>query len=102
MDLVDEVLQHLLGNSEIGDHAVLQGTNGRDVARGATQHQFRLATDGGDTLRSARSTILADRNHRGFVQDDPLATHVNQCVSRAQVDGQIVGEHPEQAFNQHE
>ena len=99
MDLVDKMLQHFFRDGEVGDHAVLQRPDSRDVARGTSQHQFRLGTDGGDALRSARSTVLADGHHRRLVQYDPLAAHINQCVSCAQVNGQVVGEHAKQAFN---
>src|ERR1700750_2300143 len=36
--LADEVLQHLLGDGEVGDHAVLHWTDRGDVARRAAEH----------------------------------------------------------------
>ena len=40
--LADEVLDHLFGGIEIGNHAVPQGPHGADVAGGAAQHQLGL------------------------------------------------------------
>ena len=48
MNLVDEVLQHLLADAEVGDHAVFHRTNGGDVAWGTTQHLLGGMTDGSD------------------------------------------------------
>jgi hypothetical protein len=50
------------------------------------------ATDGGDALRAAGAAVLADGDHRGFVEDDALAAHIDEGVGRAQVDRQVVGE----------
>src|SRR5690606_2811727 len=38
VNLVDEVLQHLLADAEIGDHTILHRTNGGNVARSTAQH----------------------------------------------------------------
>ena len=44
--LADEVAQHLLGDLEIGDHAVAQRARGRDRGRGAPDHPLGLGADG--------------------------------------------------------
>jgi hypothetical protein len=36
--LLDELLEHLLGHGEVGDHAVLHRPDGGDVARRLAQH----------------------------------------------------------------
>src|SRR3984957_15742830 len=46
MHLADEMLDHLLGDLEIGDDAVAQGTDRLDVAGGAAQHHLGLVADG--------------------------------------------------------
>ncbi len=43
--LADEVLEHLLGDLEVGDHAVLHRSNGLDVARCLAQHLLGLGAD---------------------------------------------------------
>jgi hypothetical protein len=48
-----EVLQHFLGNGEVGDDAVLQGADRFDVARRTAQHALGLEADGFDGLGAA-------------------------------------------------
>lgn len=48
VNLLDEVLQHLLGHVEVGDHAVFHRANGGDVTRGTTQHLLGGMTDSSD------------------------------------------------------
>ena len=71
--LANEVLQHFLGVGEIGDHAVLHRPDGGDVARRTAQHFLGIGTDRLDRLGTTRPAILANRDHRGFVQHDALA-----------------------------
>jgi hypothetical protein len=98
---VDEVLQHLFRDGEIGDDAVFQWPDGGDVARRAAQHELGLGTDRGNALRAAGTPVLADGDHRRFVQDDPLAADVDQRVGRAEIDGEIVGEQAKETFYYH-
>ena len=48
VNLLDEVLQHLLGHVEIGDHAVFHRADRGDVARGTAQHLLGGMTDSSD------------------------------------------------------
>ena len=48
MHLVDEVLEHFLGNHEICDHTVFHRTDGGDVSRCAAKHAFGFGADGCD------------------------------------------------------
>jgi hypothetical protein len=59
----DELLEHLFGNGEVGDHAVLHGTNGSDVARCAAQHLLCSETDLLDDFFAVGSAFLTDRNY---------------------------------------
>ena len=43
--LADEVAQHLLGDFEVGDHAVAQRPSGRDRGRGAPDHPLGVKPD---------------------------------------------------------
>src|SRR3569833_1113479 len=80
--LVDEVLEHLLRDGEVGDDAVLQRSDRGDVAGRAADHGLRLGADRGDGLRAARAFVLTHGDHRGFVQHDALAAYINKSVGR--------------------
>ena len=88
MHLVDEILQHLFGDGEVGDDAILHGPNGRDVAGRPTQHGFGFRTHRGYALLPP-GPILANGHHGGFIQHDALAATVDQRVCRAQINGQV-------------
>ena len=96
MHLVDEVLQHLLADTEVGDNAVFHRTNGLDVARRASQHAFGISTNGNNTFLIAGGS--ANGNHRRFVQHNATIADVNEGVGSAQVDGQITGKHATNFF----
>src|SRR5690606_28134549 len=93
MHLLDEVLQHLLSDGEVGDHAVLHRTDRRDVSRRASQHVLRFLADRFDLLAGA-ARLLANRDHRWLVQHDALAANVDQCVGGAQIDRKVVRKIP--------
>ena len=82
--LLDEVGQHLLGDLEVGDDAVLHRLDGDDVARRAAEHVFGLLADG---LHPA--VHLVDGHNRRLVDHDALAARVDAGVGRAQIDGQV-------------
>ena len=92
MHRLDEVLQHLLGDGEIGDHAVLHRADGLDVARHPAEHLLGLQRPRPHHLLAAGTTFLADRDDGRFIQHDAFAAHVDERVGSAQVDGQIAGE----------
>jgi len=64
----DEVLEHLLGDGEIGDDPVLEGADGGDVAGRASEHALGLGAHRGHRLGTARSAVLADGDHRRFLR----------------------------------
>ena len=89
---LDEVLQHLLGDGEVGDHAVLHRADRDDVAgRLAEHHLGFLARPPGWISCAFGPPVLADRDHRRLVEHDALAAHVDQRVGGAEIDRQIVG-----------
>jgi hypothetical protein len=47
---LDELLEHLLGDGEVGDHAVLHRADGLDVAGHLAQHGLGFAAHGLDGL----------------------------------------------------
>ena len=53
MHLADEVLDHLLGDFEVGDDAVAHRADRLDVAGRAAQHHLGVVADGEDRLLAA-------------------------------------------------
>ena len=82
--LVDEVAKHGLGHIEVGDDAVLERTDGDDVAGRAAEHAFGLDTDSQDAL-----VVLIDCDDGGLADDDALAAHGDEGVGCTEVDRQI-------------
>ena len=90
LHLADEVLQHLLGNGVVGDHAIAHGADGGDVGGGAAEHLLGIDAHGLDLLVALG--IKAYRDHRWFVEHDPLVSDVDQGVCGAEVNGQVIDE----------
>ena len=82
--LVDKVAKHCLGNIEVGDNAVLEGTNGHDVAGGTAEHALGLDADRQNAL-----IVFVDGDDGGLADDDTLAAHGDKRVGGAEVDGKI-------------
>jgi hypothetical protein len=84
MHLLDEVPEHLLGDLEVGDHAVLERTDRLDRARGASQHALGLDPD-----RVNLTGPGVDRDHARLGQHDSSPPHVNEGVCGSQVDRHV-------------
>ncbi len=97
MRLLDEVLQHLLGDGKIGNDAVLERANSRDMPGGPAEHVLRFDADRLDGLAAA-PRLLADRDHRRLVEHDATPPDIDQGVGRTEIDGQIVGEMSEKTL----
>jgi hypothetical protein len=91
VDLLDEVTEHLLGHLEVGDHAVLEGTDRGDRAGRAPEHPLRLDADRVD-LAAAR----VDRHHRGLRENDPTPPDIHQGVRGSEVDRHVAAAEPGQ------
>ena len=89
--LLDEVVQHLLGDFEVGDHAVLHRLDGHDVAGRAPQHLLGFLAHGFHF-----AGVLVDGHNGGLVDNDALAGRVDQGVGGAEIDGQIARKHAEE------
>ncbi len=89
--LLDEVVQHPLGDFEVGDHAVLHRLDGDDVARRAAQHLFGFFAD-----RFHFAGVLVDGDDGRLVDHDAFALGVDQRVRRPQIDRQIAGKQTEE------
>jgi len=79
---LDEEVQHLLGDLEVGDHPVSHRPDGQDVGRGFPEHLLGPLADGLDL-----AGLLVENDDGRFLDDDPLALHVDEGVGRSQVDG---------------
>jgi hypothetical protein len=58
----DELLEHLLGDGEVGDHAVLHRADGLDVARHLAQHGLGFVAHGLDGLLARWGRLRARRS----------------------------------------
>ena len=84
------MLEHLLGDGEVGDHAVLHRADRGDIAGGAPEHLLRREADFLDHFLAVGPAVLADRDHRGLVEHDALAAHEDERIRGAEIDGEIV------------
>jgi hypothetical protein len=88
--LLDEVLQHLLGDVEVRDHTVAHGPDRLNRLRRAPDHPFGFFAEGLDLGPAA--ALLAHGNDGRLVEHDPFVADVDQGVGGAEVDRQISGE----------
>jgi hypothetical protein len=83
--LADEVAQHLLGDLEVGDHAMAQRPGGGDRRRRAPDHPLRL---GSHRVHLAGRQVRGDHGRLG--DDDPPPAHVDERVGGPQIDRHVV------------
>ena len=88
----DELLEHLFSHRKVGDDTVLHRSNGADVARNTPKHLLGFSADGMNRSFTVRTSFLANGNDTRFVEDNSLATHINERVGCAEVNGNVVGE----------
>jgi len=60
VNLADELLEHLLGDGEVGNDAVLHRADDRDRAGGLAKHFLGAVTDGLNGLFGIRAAFHAD------------------------------------------
>src|SRR5204863_4757057 len=90
VSLLDEVGQHLLGDFEVSDDAVLHWLDGDDVAGRPAEHLFRVPAN-----RLDAPVDFVDRNNRRLVDDDAFSAGVDAGIRGAEVDREIAGEQGE-------
>ena len=94
MHFANEVLDHFLGDFEVGDNAVAHGADGFHVQRRLAEHLLGLVADGVDDLASA----LVHIGHNGrLIELYALSLYVDERVRRPEVNGHICREHAEKA-----
>ena len=81
---LDEVAQHLLGDVEVGDHAVLERPDRLDRPRGPAEHPLRVDADRVD-LTGRR----VDRDHRRLREHDAAASDIDERVRGPEVDRHV-------------
>ena len=89
MDHLDELLEHLLGDREVGDHAVFHRADGLDVARHLAEHGLGLFADRLDGFLAVGAAFVADGDDRRLVEHDAFATHIDQRVGGTEVDREV-------------
>ena len=92
VDLVHEVLDHLLGDVEVADDAVAQGADRDDVRGRAADHPLGLGAD-----RQHALGLRIDRDDRRLADDDPAVANVDERVRGPEVDPDVAGEEAEEA-----
>ena len=84
------MFDHFLCDFEIRNHPVAERADGMNITWGPAEHHFRFVPDG-EHLFAAFN--FGNGHHRWFVQNDPAAFDVNQCIGRAEVDRHIGRNH---------
>ena len=87
----DEVVQHALGDVEVGDDAVLERADGDDVRGRTADHALGLGADRQHLLGDA-----VDRDDAGLVDDDAAALDHDKRVRGTEVDTDVVREEPQE------
>ena len=78
--------QHLLGDVEVGDDAVLERAHGADGGRRAAQHALGLGADGVDLAGA-----MVDGDHRRLGEHDAAAAEIDEGVGGTEVDRHVAG-----------
>jgi hypothetical protein len=82
------MLDHFLGDFDVGDDAVAQRADRFDVVGRLAHHHLGVVADGLDPLDPVDRL---DGDDRGFVQHDAAILHIDQRVGRAEVDRDVLG-----------
>ena len=86
VDLADEMLDHFLGDFEVGDDSVAQRAAGGNVTGGAAEHHLGLLADG---YHLFLASDIGDGDDAWFGQDDAAALDVDERVGGAEIDGHV-------------
>ena len=89
--LLDEVLEHLLGDFEVGNHAVVYGLDNSEIAGRTAQHLLGFLAD-----RLDFASTVVESNGRGLVHHDAPISGVDSRVNRTQVNRQGCREQAQQ------
>ena len=84
--LATKMLDHVLGDFEVGDHAVAQGPNRPEVLGRLAEHQLGIVADRADFLHAVDRF---DRDNRRLGQDHSVIAQVDDGVGRTEIDRQV-------------
>ena len=90
---IKELLDHLLGDVEVGDDPVPKGANHFHHLVGLAEHALGLGAHRVDDLAPPLGDV---GDHGRLVEHDAAALHVDQRVGRPQIDGQIRSDETEE------
>ena len=90
MRLLNEVIQHALGDLEVGDDAVLHRLDGDDVARRAAEHFLGFFADG-----LYLAGVFVNGDDGGLVDYDAFTLREYQGIGGAEIDGEVGREQTE-------
>ena len=82
--LLDEVIQHLLGDFEVRDDAVFHRLDGDDIAGRAAQHFLGFLADRFDFAGG-----FVQRDDGRLVDDDAFTLGENEGIGGAKIDGKV-------------
>src|SRR5574343_352707 len=92
MHLLDELLEHLLGDGEVGNTAILHRSDNGNRARCLAEHLLGFLTDGLDGFFGIGAAFEADGDYGRLIEHDRAAAHIDERIGRAEVDGEVIGE----------
>ena len=98
VDLADEMLDHVLGDVDVGDHAIAKRADRLDRAGGLAHHQLGVVAHRDDALDAVDRL---DRDDRRFVEDDAATADVDDGVRRPEIDRHIVRHEFEETREEH-
>jgi hypothetical protein len=84
--LADEMTQQAFGGLEVGDDAIAQRADGRDVRGRAPEHRVGFVTD-----RLGPVAQRVDGDNRRLIDDDAPARREHDRIRGAEVNGEITG-----------
>ena len=97
LHLLDEALDHFLGDFEVGDDAIAHRADGLHVDRRLAKHHLGFLAD---RVNDLAAVLVHIGNDRGFIELDAVTLHVDQRVRRPQVDRHVRG-HQAEEFAEH-
>ena len=87
MHLADEVLDHLLGDFDVGDNSIAQRADRLDAVGRFAHHHLGIIAHG---LHPLDPVDRFNRDHRGFVEDDALILNIDEGVGGPQINGHVL------------
>jgi len=93
VDLADEMLDHLLRGLEVGDDAFAHRADRLDRTGSPAQHQLGILAHCQNLFLAVLDVIGHDRR---FVEDYPLALHIDERVRRPKVNCHVRRKKPAQ------